>query len=305
MSASQVKPEKDVLDRSPWRGFDDADEFYESERLGDLRARATRYLQAGVPVHFSGAAGLGKTALALRVARQLDRPITVMTGHQWLTASDFQGRSIGTRSSAVVDKYIQSVRRTNSQTREVWQDSLLIEAMKGGHTLVYDEFTRASPEANATLLSVLEEGVLITSDPASPQARLMAHPNFRVIVTSNPHEYVATNSAPDALLDRVVTFPIAEPDEATLTGIIGRRTKLSKDQSHKIASMVCNIFASLKDRPASRLRSALLIARIVQGQKKLTTPELAQVTCDVLMGRGIAVTPKQVEDAMTLKKAAA
>jgi len=77
-----------------------------------------------------------------------------MTGNAWLSSGDFIGGAVGTTASIVVDTYIQSVKRTEKQTRTDWADSILARAMEQGHTLIYDEFTRASPEANTALLSV-------------------------------------------------------------------------------------------------------------------------------------------------------
>ena len=56
------------------------------------------------------------------------------------------------------------------------------------------------------LLSALEERVLAFTDPVAGRDLLAADPEFRVILTSNPGDYAGVNAAPDALIDRVVTF---------------------------------------------------------------------------------------------------
>ena len=48
-------------------------DFVETPRIRDLTERALDYLAAGFPIHFRGAAGTGKTTLALNVAAQLGR----------------------------------------------------------------------------------------------------------------------------------------------------------------------------------------------------------------------------------------
>ena len=189
MPSSVAKP-KSVPDAppNPRTGLDQGERFFEDDGIRNILSRAVDYARAGVCVHLCGTAGLGKTSLALRVGKELGRPVAFMTGNEWLSTDHFVGREIGSTTSTVVDKYVQSVRRTEKETRQDWRSSLLATAMKNGHTLIYDEFTRATPAANATLLSVIEEGVLVSTDPANPQSHLYAHPEFRIILTSNPHD---------------------------------------------------------------------------------------------------------------------
>ena len=137
--------------------------FFENAEIRELVDRATDYVRAGVCVHLTGTAGVGKTSLAFRIAGQLGRPVALMLGNEWLTSRDFIGQEVGTTTSSVVDRYVQSVRRTEKKMVNDWQGSILAEAMRKGHTLVYDEFTRSTPEANNPLLMAFEERMLIES----------------------------------------------------------------------------------------------------------------------------------------------
>lgn len=282
---------------SPWAGLDRRTNFFEDQAIRALIARGVEYATAGVCLHLSGTAGLGKTTLALRIAQEVGRPVAFMAGNEWLTSRDFIGSQVGTTATTVVDRYVQSVHRTERQTRDDWRYSTLTNAMERGHTLVFDEFTRATPEANATLLSVLEEGVLISTDPASPQETIHAHPDFRIILTSNPHDYVGVNTAPDAFLDRVLTLRLEEPGVEAIAGIIALRTGLSAQASQRLAAIVTAVRAAAPNAHFSALRSALLAARIaaprcVKGALKDT--DLAQILTDVLGGRGVADAAKHI-----------
>lgn len=277
----------DDTSHNPWSGLSRENAFFENAEIGSILRRSTFYARAGVPIHFRGAAGQGKTSLALAVARRLGRPIAMMTAHEWMTADDMIGKEVGTTNASVVDKYVQSVRRSESRTTADWRQSILANAMEQGHTLVYDEFTRATAQANGILLSVLEEGVLISTDKSNDRTYLNAHPHFRIILTSNPREYAGVNDAPDALMDRMVTFDVGPFDNKTQAGIVRARTGLDATTSERIVNCVNHFRQGRDGSPENSMRGAILIARILRMRPDGSPPSddlLSQVMADVLSG---------------------
>ncbi len=282
---------------TPWSGLAGGRAFHIDDAIRRLADKAILYARAGACVHLRGMAGTGKTSLALHAAEALGRPVSFLTGNDWLTAGDLIGREVGQSSVSVVDRYVQTVRRTETMTRSEWKDSVLAVAMERGHTLVYDEFTRASPEANATLLSVLEEGVLVVTDQASTRSVIRAHPCFRVLLTSNPHDYVGVNAAPDALMDRVLTLEVDEPPPETLTGIVVRRTGIDEATAGRIVRMLGAVRIQRPGVPLGSMRTAILIARIAaHGQREGALPKgaLATIAADVLGGRGADIPEAEI-----------
>jgi gas vesicle protein GvpN len=171
--------------------------------------------------------------------------------------------------------------------------------MKHGHTLVYDEFTRSSAKANGILLSVLEEGVLISTNQVNGRTYLQAHPDFRIILTSNPHDYAGVNSTPDALLDRMVTFNLGVYSLETKTGIVSARTGLSPEFSARIVRLVSKLQTPAAEQTGRNcsMRASILIARIAAmrlSSSTLSDALLAQITADVLNGRGPVVSASQI-----------
>jgi len=285
--------------QNPWLGLTQSENFFENDEIAGLMKRGLFYARAGVPIHFQGTAGLGKTSLALAIAQRLGRKVAVMAGNDWLDIDDMIGKEVGQSTSSVVDKYIQRVRRSESYVRYDWGDSILADAMKHGHTLVYDEFTRSSAKANSILLSVLEEGVLISTNQVNGRTYLQAHPDFRIILTSNPHDYTGSNATPDALLDRMITFNLGVYSLETKTGIVAARTGLEPDISARIVRLVHNLqqSASAQKEPSCSMRTAILIARIVAMRlhsATLSDALLAQITADVLNGRGPVISTGQI-----------
>lgn len=282
---------------NPWTGIARGRSFFIDDEIRRLADKALLYARAGICVHLRGTAGSGKTSLALHLAEELGRPVTFLAGNDGLTSTDLMGREIGQSSVSVVDRYVQTVRRTETMTRSEWKDSTLAVAMERGHTLIYDEFTRASPAANSTLLSVLEEGVLVVTDQASDRSCIRAHPCFRMILTSNPHDYVGVNSAPDALLDRVLTLNVETPPIETLTGIVAQRSGLDAATAGRIVRLVRAAQETAQAPALSSIRAAITIARIAafaRREQSLADEALAAVAADVFAGRGAAIDLAEV-----------
>jgi gas vesicle protein GvpN len=226
--------------------------------------------------------------LALDLAARLGRPVAFLSGGEEIDSEDLIGGRLGETTCEVRDRYVQRVVRTESRRRAQWSDSVLSEAMERGHTLVYDEFTRSRPEANNVLLSALEERLITFADPARDRRYLHAHPEFRVILTSNPGEYAGVAAAPDALIDRMVTFDLAWCSQETETGIVARRSGLPL----RDAAVVVGLVRALRDRSGARnppsIRTALMIGRLLAAQGARATARdvnFVQICLDVLEAR--------------------
>lgn len=282
---------------SPWLGLNRSESFFENDEISNLLKRGLFYARSGVPIHFQGTAGRGKTSLALEIAHRLGRKVCMIAGNDWLGSDDLIGREVGQSTSSVVDKYIQRVRRSESTQRYDWQSSSLADAMENGHTLVYDEFTRSSAKANGILLSVLEEGVLLNTNPLSDSDCITAHPEFRIILTSNPSDYAGLNATPDALMDRMVTFRLARYSAQTESGIVAARTGLNADVSHKIVRLVHDLLRVPGNEAECSMRAAIMIAQIAAMRLRANTLSdalLSQIAADVLNGRGAEITAGQI-----------
>ena len=147
--------------------------------LAALEQRAMGYLKAGYPLHLRGPAGSGKTTLALRVASRLKRPIVLLVGDAGFDTRRLVGGEEVTRTRKVVDRYISSVMKVESQTNAIWLNRAVTVACLEGQTLVYDEFNRAPPTANNVLLTVLEERLLVLPKTMRGESYTQVHPEFR------------------------------------------------------------------------------------------------------------------------------
>lgn len=247
-----------------------SDRFVLTLAVKAITDRAMTYLGCGYAVHLAGPAGTGKTTLAFHIAAQLGRPITLLHGNDEFGTSDLVGRDAGYRKSTLVDNYIRSVLKTEEKVDVHWTDNKLTTACEHGHTLVYDEFNRSRPEANNTLLSILEEGIL-NLPRTGRDGYLRVHPGFRAIFTSNPEEYAGTHRTQDALLDRMVTIAVDHYDAETERDVTAAKGRIGVDDAGRIVEIARAIRSLSKRTNRPTIRSCIALARAVVARNARTT----------------------------------
>jgi gas vesicle protein GvpN len=238
------------------------------QALAATEKRAISYLQAGFPLHLRGPAGSGKTTMALRLAEQLRRPVMMLVGDASFDTRTLVGSEGGTRTRRVIDRYISSVMKVESETETVWLDQTLTIACTEGCTLLYDEFNRAPATANNVLLTVLEERILALPRAGRDDSYMRVHPEFRAIFTSNPVDHVGTNLAQDALVDRMVTLDLDGFSREAEIDIVTARTGISVISAARIVDIVRDFRASREYSQRPTFRAAVMIAQMV-GQQAL------------------------------------
>lgn len=257
--------------------------FIETPYFLDLIDRALAYLQAGYAVHFCGPAGVGKTALAMRTAELVGRPVVMLHGNDEYTPTDLVGGHFGIRRKKVVDNYVHSVWKAEENVDSVWYDGRLAHACRNGLTLVYDEFTRSKPETNNVLLSVLQERTLDLSTYQKGETKLKVHTDFSAILTSNPTEYAGVHPYQDALRDRMITIDMNKLDRESEIAIVAGRSGLSWREAARIVDIVNAVRGDQIAKPS--IRAAIMIATILatKGSKPVRENHFfLQVVEDVL-----------------------
>lgn len=270
-----------VLKASPQR-------FVSTPPIERLTARAFRYLQSGFSVHLRGPAGTGKTTMALHLADLLSRPMMLLFGDDEFKTSDLIGTQTGYTRKKVVDNFIHSVVKMEDELRQNWVDSRLTLACREGFTLIYDEFNRSRPEVNNVLLSALEEKLLALPPSSNRNEYVRVNPNFRAIFTSNPEEYCGVHDTQDALLDRLITINMPEPDELTQQEIAVQKTGIDRQSALLIVRLVKAFRTHTEAEKTSGLRSCLMLAKICHEHEILAmpeNPEFRDVCQDVLLSR--------------------
>jgi gas vesicle protein GvpN len=209
-------------------------------------------------------------------------------GDDEFKTSDLIGNQSGYTRKKVVDNYIHSVVKVEDELRQNWVDSRLTLACREGFTLVYDEFNRSRPEVNNVLLSALEEKLLVLPPSNNRSEYIRVSPNFRAIFTSNPEEYCGVHATQDALMDRLVTINMPEPDELTQQEILVQKTEVDRASALLIVRLVKEFRIRTHNEKSSGLRSCLMLGKVCHDHEILASPgnaDFRDLCFDVLLSR--------------------
>ena len=272
--------------------------FVVTPYVADLVEHALAYLDADLPVHFCGPAGTGKTALAMHVAAQRGRPIVLVHGDDEFKTPDLVGAEYGFRLKRLRDQYIHTVTKLEEDLVKRWSDNRLTIACKHGFTLVYDEFTRSKPEANNTLLSILEEKLLDLPAGGGEDNYLAVDERFRAIFTSNPEEYAGIHKVQDALKDRLVTIQVGHFDRETEVAITRSRAGISAADAESLVDLIRGFREACPRKEQPSVREAIKIAKTLKARAlhpSKEDPFFKKVCLHVLTGQEHVMDAKHVK----------
>ena len=161
--------------------------IYYSKRLSQALDVAVKIKK---PALFIGETGTGKTSMVYDLARKQGKKVIRVN----LTGE--------TGNEDILGKWLLRESAQTGQNQLYWLDGLLIEAMKGGHWIIFDELNVALPEVLSVVNSLLDDDEKIVLKEKEGE-EIKASKGFRFFATMNPPEnYSGTKELNKALLSR-------------------------------------------------------------------------------------------------------
>lgn len=256
--------------------------FVETEQVTRIKDRVKLWTKVGYPAHIVGPTGCGKTTLAMQVAKELGKPAVWINGDEQMTTTDLIGGYSEMETESVRDRFVHNVLLSKDRTKYKWVDNPLTLACKHGYTLVYNEFSRAKPEANNILLSVLEERVLELPTMFGEERYIDVHRDLNIIFTSNSIEYAGVHRPQDALLDRMVDIYMDYYDFETEVKIVQAHTDMPLHEAKKIVKVVRIIREKMPEPYKPGTRAEIMISQGLRVMGSYSKADLEQIYMDVL-----------------------
>ena len=235
--------------------------YIETEEVKKIKEKVKLWLNTGYPVHIIGPSGCGKSTLALHVAEELGRPIVWVNGDETMTTADLVGGYSKIEAESLRDRFIHTVLKTRDVVRAGWVDNPLTVACKYGYTFIYNDFSRARPEANNVLLPVFQEGILELPKRFGEERYIKVNPKFRAILISNSVDYAGVFRPQDALLDRTVGIYMDFYNFYTEVEIVKAHSGIPQDEAEVIVDVIRKLREKLPDAEKPGTRACIMIAK--------------------------------------------
>ncbi len=243
-------------------------------------------LKAGKHVLLEGSVGVGKTTLALEVARSLGSKIVRVDGDGRFTEQKLVGSF--DPKMALEKGFVESS----------FLPGPLFQAMKDGSILLINELNRMPEMVQNVLLPAMDEGLI----QVPYLGELKAKAGFAIVATQNPREFVATSSLSEALLDRlewVAIQPMTEAQEVDIVvaNLPGKVSDELRSWIEQAVALVGLTRSHPKIKRGASIRAAISIAQMIQhellhGPKKLDADRFKFILKTALANRIELLTGK-------------
>lgn len=189
-------------------------------------------------VLLEGPVGVGKTTIALAVAKFLDRPTSRVDSDERYTEHKFVGWFDPPR---VLSK---------GYTREAFIPGPLMESMLNGGVLFINELNRMPEGTQNVLLPAMDEREIVIPRIGVVEAKQ----GFAVIATQNPEEFVGTSRLSEALKDRFVWVGLDYQPEAEEEAIVVKETGC---RNMELVKLAVRIMRKTRNHPEIRRGSSI------------------------------------------------
>lgn len=259
--------------------------------------KALAAVSSGRHLMIEGPVGVGKTILAVAVAKHLGRPIYRVDGDERYTEQKLSGWF---DPPIVLEKgYIE----------EAFLPGPLTNAMRDGGVLFINEMNRMPEGVQNILLPAMDEGLI--EIPKIGTVR--AEQGFVLIATQNPREFVATTALSEALSDRfelllldyqpeeeeiqivAKNLPGVSPEVVSRSAWIARRTRthpnVRRGASVRAAMSIAGLAGTLSSDILEGIRKAAHMALPTRMEMREESRKTASEVIDEIIAECFALPP--------------
>ena len=212
-------------------------------------AKALAALSSNKHLLVEGVAGVGKTIIAMALARHFNRSFFRIDGDERYTEHKLTGWF---DPALVVAK---------GYSWETFIPGPLTQAMTEGSLLFINELNRLPEGTQNVLLPAMDEGQIVVPKIGT----LVAKPGFLIIATQNPGEFVGTSRLSEALQDRFVWLRLDYQTETEEHEIVKKETGYKDDRTIAIAVRIVRKTRGDPDiRQGASVRAAIDITQLIQ-----------------------------------------
>ena len=249
----------------------------------DELAKALAAIASNRHLLIEGVAGIGKTVIALAIARHFNRGFLKVDGDERYT----EHKLTGWFDPALV--------LAKGYSWETFIQGPLSQAMTEGAFLFINELNRLPEGTQNVLLPAMDEGQIVISKLGTIRART----GFLVVATQNPEEFVGTGRLGEALRDRFVWLHLDFQTEDEERRIVKKETGCNDDRTIAIAvRIVRKTRNDANIRRGASVRAAIDIVQLVQ---HLSEPAPSHRAMWVNAATMALATKIQVQDRASLK----
>lgn len=215
--------------------------------------RALAAIKSGKHLMIEGPVGVGKTILAVGVAKHLGRPVFRVDGDERYTEQKLSGW------------FDPPIVLERGYVPEAFIPGPLTSAMREGGVLFMNEMNRMPEGVQNILLPAMDEGIIEIPKIGTVKAM----PGFVVIGTQNPREFVATTALSEALSDRFELLILDYQPEEEEIAILSRA---APEAPHELVARIIWVVRRTRSHPNIRrgasIRAAMSMARLAPSLSK-------------------------------------
>ena len=224
-------------------------ERYEIIGREDELAKALAAVASNRHLLIEGVAGIGKTVIAMALARHFNRGFFKVDGDERYTEHKLTGW------------FDPTLVVTRGYSTETFIPGPLSQAMTDGSFLFINELNRLPEGTQNVLLPAMDEGQIVIPKLGTVTAK----PGFLVVATQNPEEFVGTGRLGEALQDRFVWLHLDYQTEIEERKIVKKETKCEDETTVAIAVRIAR---KTREEPEIRhgasVRAAIDITQLIQ-----------------------------------------